>query len=50
MMMCATCSCRTFVKAVKPALEDGDVHCFLVFQCTQLKPKSKPLLFLGVYK
>ncbi len=33
------------MKAVKPALEDGDSQLFLVFRCDLLKPKSKPLHF-----
>jgi hypothetical protein len=50
MMVCGKSSCRIFWKAVKPAIEDGDAHCFLAFQCAQLKPKSKPSHFLGAYK
>ena len=32
-------------KAVKPALKDGDAHCFLAFQCASLKPELKPSFF-----
>lgn len=49
MMVCGNnSSCRTlvFVRAVKPALEDGDAHCFLAFQCALLKPELKSLHLL----
>lgn len=38
-------SCRTlvFVRAVKPAIKDGDAHCFLAFQCALSKPELKSL-------
>lgn len=32
-------------KAVKPAIKDGDAHCFLAFQCASLKPELKPSSF-----
>ena len=48
MMSCAPLQLpHTFVRAVKPAFEDGDSQVFLAFPCDQLKPKSKFLRFFG---
>lgn len=50
MRVCGKMQLPHVLKAVKPAIEDGNAHCFLAFQCAQLKPKSKPSHFLGAYK
>ena len=48
MTVCATLQLPHFlVRAVKPALKDGDPQGFLVFPCGQLKPKLRFLRFFG---
>ena len=45
MMACDDMQLPHCWKAVKPAIEDGDAHCFLAFQCASLKPELKPSSF-----
>ena len=44
-MACDDMQLPHFSEAVKPAIKDGDAHCFLAFQCASLKPELKPSSF-----
>jgi hypothetical protein len=40
-----SCHCRTFVKAVKPALEDGDLRIFWLSPATRQNPNRSLYVF-----
>jgi hypothetical protein len=51
MMVCATLQLpHVFVRAVKPALEDGDLRIFWLSPATGQNPNRSLYVFLGVYK